>query len=106
MNEPPSLLRNQSTSKNHWVRVALEGKRSNRAAIGARVTVHAGGATQTALVSSQSSYLSANDLRVHFGLGSVAAIDSIVVRWPSGERESFTGVKVNATAQLIEGKGR
>jgi hypothetical protein len=105
MNEPPSLLRNCSTSKNHWVRVTLQGARSNRAGIGASVTVHAGGATRTAALLSQTSYLSANDLRLHFGLGSSAAVDSIVVRWPSGESEIFAGPKVDATSHLIEGKG-
>jgi hypothetical protein len=105
MNEAPSLLRNDSASKNHWIRVALQGTRSNRAAIGASVTVHVGGATQTASLLSQASYLSANDLRLHFGLGNAAAIDSIVVRWPSGERETFAGVKVDETSHLIEGKG-
>jgi hypothetical protein len=85
--------------------VKLQGTKSNRAAIGATVSVHAGGTIQSAPVLSQSSYLSANDLRLHFGLGKAASVDKIVVRWPSGETESFTGVKVNGTAILVEGKG-
>ena len=72
MNEPPSLLRNDLKSANHWLRVKLEGRQSNRGAMGALVTVEAGGRRQSAPVLSQSSYLSQSDFRLHFGLGAAA----------------------------------
>src|SRR5271156_944997 len=71
MNEPPSLLRNDIRGTNHWLKVKLIGRLSNRSAIGARVLVHYGGKTQAQSVLSQSSYFSANDPRLHFGLGAV-----------------------------------
>src|SRR5260370_10478524 len=69
MGEPPSLLRNDLRSDNHWIKVKLEGTKSNRGAIGATVTVEAGGLKQTDAVVSQSSYLSHNDARLPFGFG-------------------------------------
>ena len=68
-NEAPSLLRNDAPPGNHWLKVRLEGTKSNRSAIGGRVTLRYGGKAQTKEVMSQSSYLSANDPRLHFGLG-------------------------------------
>ena len=69
-NEPPSLLRNDAPTGNHWIKVRLEGTKSNRSAIGARVLVHYGGKVQAQTVTSQCSYISVNDPRLHFGLGS------------------------------------
>ena len=70
-NEPPSLLRNDLSGNRHWIKVKLTGTQSNRSAIGARVTVRYGGKIQTQEVMAQSSYLSVNDSRLHFGLGAV-----------------------------------
>jgi hypothetical protein len=106
MDEPPSLLRNELKSEHAWVKIALAGTKSNRSAIGAVVTVHAGGKTQTAAVLSQSSFLSMNDLRLHFGLGDTRAVEKVVVRWPSGLTEEFTDVQVNSIARFTEGTGR
>src|SRR5258706_12959224 len=75
--EPPSLLLNTNQSSNHRVLFHLIGTKSNRAAIGARVTIHAARATQFDEVRSGGSYLSQNDLRLHFGLGSATKIDSV-----------------------------
>ena len=69
LNEPPSLLRNDVTGSNSWLKVKLIGTKSNRSAIGGRVVVEAGDSTQTQEVQSQSSFLSCNDFRLHFGLG-------------------------------------
>ena len=69
MNEPPSLLRNDVDPKQHWIKVKLEGVKSNRSAIGARVIAHYGDKKAGAAVVSQSSYYSCNDPRLHFGLG-------------------------------------
>ena len=105
MHEAPSLLRNDTTSGNHWVKLALEGTRSNRSAIGAVVTVEWNGMKQSDAVLSQSSFLSRNDPRLHFGLGAADAVDRIVVRWPSGDVETFPGVKADGLYLLVEGTG-
>ena len=106
MGERPSLLRNDLTpSSKHWIQFRLEGTRSNRSAIGAIVTLEAGGKVQSRPVLSQSSYLSQNDLRVHFGLGSVKRIDRLRVAWPSGRSEEFTGAVTDSMMVLVEGQG-
>ncbi len=84
MGQPPSLLRNDLKGANHWIRVKLEGTKSNRSAIGATVTVLAEGSSQTDVVLSQSSFLSQSDLRLHFGLGKAGRVEKFTVRWPSG----------------------
>lgn len=103
-NEPPSLLRNDVAGKNHWIKVQLSGVKSNRSAIGSRVTVHYGGKLQAQDVVGQSSYLSVNDKRLHFGLGSVANVD-IEVRWPSGAFERLANIPVNQLIHVTEGSG-
>jgi enediyne biosynthesis protein E4 len=104
LNEPPSLLRNDITGGNHWIKVKLRGTKSNRSAIGARVTVRYGDKVQTKEVLSQSSYLSANDPRLHFGLGSVLTVD-VEVRWPLGGTEKFSNVAVDQLIHITEGSG-
>lgn len=104
LNEPPSLLRNDVTGANNWLKVKLTGTKSNRSGIGARVTVHFAGSTQTRELASQSSYLSANDPRLHFGLGSANSAD-IEVRWPSGTVETLANIKCNQLVFITEGHG-
>jgi hypothetical protein len=104
MNEPPSLLRNDVRGTNHWLKVKLIGTLSNRSAIGARVVVHYGGKTQAQAVTSQSSFYSANDMRLHFGLGS-AAIVSLDIFWPSGHSQSLKDEAVDHLITVVEGKG-
>ncbi len=104
MNEPPSLLRNDTSGKNHWVKVLLEGTTSNRSAMGARVTARYGGRLQVQEVMSQSSFLSVTDKRLHFGLGSAAVVD-LEVRWPNGGKQSFPGLPVNHLIVIREGIG-
>ena len=104
MNEPPSLLRNDLTGENHWLKVKLTGTRSNRSAIGARVLVRYGTRTQAQAQVSQSSYYSSNDPRLHFGLGGEKSAD-IEVRWPSGQAEHVKGVAANQLITIIEGRG-
>ncbi len=104
MNEPPSLLRNDVTGKGHWLKVKLLGTKSNRTAIGGRVTAHYGGKLQAQEVLSQSSFYSANDLRLHFGLGAAASAD-LEVRWPTGQKEMFKAVPVDRLITIQEGKG-
>ena len=86
--EPPSLLRNDAPKENHWIKVRLEGTKSNRSAIGARVLVRYGGKTQAQAVMSQASYMSSNDPRLHFGLGTETTAD-IEVIWPTGAVEKY-----------------
>ncbi len=107
MGEAPSLLRNGLPAGNgHWVQLRLEGTRSNRSAIGATVTLEAGGRTQTKPVLSQSSYISQSDLRLHFGLGQAVKIDRLTVTWPNGEAEEFRGAKIDSILKLVEGRGQ
>jgi hypothetical protein len=103
--EPPSLLLNTNQSSNHRVLFHLMGTKSNRAAIGARVTIHAAGATQFDEVRSGGSYLSQNDLRLHFGLGAAPKIDLVEVRWPTGKIESFKDVAADKIYTIVEGQG-
>ena len=105
MNEPPSLLRNDQIPKQHWLKVKLEGVKSNRSAIGARVLVHYGRKTQAQAVLSQSSYYSCNDSRLHFGLGAISTAD-VEVFWPSGLYEIFKGFAANQLITLREGIGQ
>ncbi len=106
MGEAPSLLRNELKSDNHWLKVELQGTRSNRSAIGATVQVEAGKLKLTDVVLSQSSYISHNDSRLHFGLGTEASASKILVRWPNGEVESFPGATAGQLVRLVEGSGR
>jgi hypothetical protein len=103
--EPPSLLLNTNKSPNHRVLFHLVGTKSNRAAIGARVTIHAGGMTQFDEVRGGGSYLSQNDLRLHFGLGSAAKIDSVEVRWPTRKTEIYKEVAGDKIYTMTEGQG-
>jgi hypothetical protein len=102
---PPSLLLNHGISGNHRVEFKLIGTKSNRAAIGARVTVNAGSLVQFNEVRGGASYLSQNDLRLHFGLGKEAKLDSVEVQWPSGVVEKLQNVAADNIYMLIEGKG-
>lgn len=106
MNAPPSLLVNQVRSANHWIGLRTVGTNSNRDGIGARLTVKAGARTFVDEVRSGSSYNSNHDMRVHFGLGSVAKVDYVDVRWPSGLMERFSDVPVDKIRTLKEGSGK
>ena len=104
MNEPPSLLRNDAPPGNRWLKIRLEGTQSNRSAIGARAIVRYGGKVQAQEVLSQSSYLSVNDPRLHFGLGSASTAD-VEIRWPAGTVESYPGVAAGQLVTIREGLG-
>ncbi len=102
LNEPPSLLRNDVRGNNHWLKIKLIGTRSNRSAIGARVVAHYGGKKQAQQVLSQSSFYSANDPRLHFGLGAEKFAD-LDVYWPNGLTEKYPSVTANQLIILKEG---
>ncbi len=103
-NEAPSLLRNDVTGANHWLKVKLVGVKSNRSAIGARLTARYGGLRQAQEVLAQSSYLSVNDTRLHFGLGSAEQAD-LDIRWPNGTGETIGGVPADRLVVIKEGAG-
>jgi enediyne biosynthesis protein E4 len=102
--EPPSLLRNDCPKENHWLKVRLEGTKSNRSAIGARVLVRYGSKVQAQAVLSQASYMSSNDPRLHFGLGAEMIAD-IQVFWPSGTVEKYAGQAADRLITIREGQG-
>ena len=104
MNEPPSLLRNDTLGRNHWLKIELEAVKSNRSAIGARVTVRYGGHVQVQELMSQSSFLSVNDKRLHFGLAA-ERFASLDVRWPNGTKQTFSNVPANHLIVIREGTG-
>jgi hypothetical protein len=105
MGEAPSLLRNEGRNENHWIKIKLRGTKSNRSAIGALVTIEAGGTKQIDSVLGQSSYVSQNDSRLHFGLGKAAKADRITVRWPNGSEEIFPGSAADQVVVLEESSG-
>ena len=104
LNEPPSLLRNDVTGNQHWLKVKLIGVKSNRSAIGARVVARYGMHTQGQAVLAQSSYLSVSDKRLHFGLGAEAAV-GLTVYWPSGLAEKVENVAADQLVTIKEGSG-
>ena len=104
LNEPPSLLRNDLSGKSNWIKVKLEGVKSNRSAIGTRVLAHYEGKTQAAAVLSQASFFSCNDPRLHFGLGPAVSAD-LEIFWPSGLHETYKGVAANKLVTIRESAG-
>lgn len=103
MNERPSLLRNEGPHQAAVV-VRLIGTRSNRSGVGARVTIEAGGRRQMQEVMSGGSYYSHHDFALHFGLGQASAIDSLEVRWPSGQVSKFRELPTNHAFVITEAK--
>jgi hypothetical protein len=107
----PVLLRNVAKSRGlpaqagHWLRLKLIGTKSNRDAFGARVEILAGGLRQVDEVRANSSYLSASDSRLHFGLGAATRADQIVVRWPSGLVEKLGAAPAGREVVIREGEG-
>jgi enediyne biosynthesis protein E4 len=102
---PPTLLLNRTPTSNHAVLIGLEGTKSNRSGIGARVTVRAGGMVQFQEERGGGSYLSSNDPRLHFGLGATKTIDSVEIAWPSGKKESFSHLPADFIYTFAEGRG-
>jgi hypothetical protein len=103
-NEPPSLLRNDLSGGNHWIKVLLVGSASNRSAIGAQVVAAYGDRKQAQAVLAQSSYLSVNDRRLHFGLGSALSAN-LEIRWPDGGTERLENVPADRLVVVREGAG-
>ena len=96
------MLRNDVTGENHWLKVKLIGVKSNRSAIGARVTVEYSRKRQAQEVLAQSSYFSVSDRRLQFGLGSTVNAN-IEIRWPNGDKQTFSDVTANQLVIVEEG---
>jgi enediyne biosynthesis protein E4 len=110
MNEPPLLMRNEYNragrqGPHNWLTVKLDGTKSNRSAIGARVTLKTNSHIQVQEITSQSSYYSHNDLRLHFGLGTNRKPDQLEIRWPGGQIEIIKNIPVNQIIKIKEGSG-
>jgi hypothetical protein len=102
MNERPSLLRNDYAGGHGWLTLQLEGTSANRSAIGAIATVTAGGITQARTVTSQASYYSHDDFRLHFGLGARDRADAVVIRWPDGRTQTLGDVPGDRILRIKE----
>jgi hypothetical protein len=102
--DPPLLLRNRSSSGNHFVNFRLAGTKSNRDAMGARIKLLAGGMVQVREIAGGGSYLSQSDLRAHFGLGSNTRVASIEISWPSGIQQTFRDLAADQFYLVEEGK--
>jgi hypothetical protein len=105
VDEPPSLLRNDAPAGHNWLKIRLEGTKSNRSAIGARVVVRYGGKVQVQEVTSGCSFFSSNDPRLHFGLGAATTAD-VEIRWTSGMVEKLEAVAAGQLITLKEVSGR
>jgi hypothetical protein len=103
--EPPTLLLNQGGNANHRVLFKLVGTKSNRMAIGARVTVKSGSFTQFSEVRAGGSYISSNDPRLHFGLGPDVKMTEVEIRWPSGGIEVLHDLAADYIYTMVEGQG-
>jgi len=101
----PLVLYQNNKNENHWLTIRLVGTTSNRDAIGARVTLEAGGETQFREQNGGFHNIGQNDSRLHFGLGAFQAIDRVTVNWPSGLVEKFPGIAVDQIIVLTEGEG-
>jgi hypothetical protein len=104
VNDHPDLYRVSGDPSRHWIELKLVGTTSNRDAIGARVHLIAGGVEQWQEVRGGGSYLSQNDLRVHFGLGAATIVDRLDIRWPNGGEEHWAHLAADRLHTMTEGK--
>ena len=106
VNDKVALLRNESPTAHHWLAVRLEGRKSNRQGLGARIVLEAGGRRQVREVHAGGSYLSQSDPRAHFGLGGTTSVEAVLVQWPSGRQESWPVPGVDRLLALRQGTGK
>ncbi len=102
---PAELLRNDGGTRNGWISLSLVGTASNRGGLGARVEVQAGGRKLIEEVRTSASYLSQNELALHFGLGALAGAEQVIVRWPSGRSETYRDIAARSRLLIKEGVG-
>ena len=105
-NSEPNLYLNTMPAGPHWISFALEGRQSNRGAVGAQVRLKAPGITRLQFVSGGNSFAGQSSSRVHFGLADIAKVDQIEVRWPTGQKEVFASVTVDKLNKIVEGTGK
>jgi len=103
--DPPELMRNEGGTGNHWLEVLLIGTKSNRDGIGSKLKLTAGDLVRMDQAKGGTSYMSASDPRIHFGLGRHTKIDSLVISWPSGQTDKLTNVPVDTIVAVKEGTG-
>ena len=103
LDDGPVLLHNQMENTGHWLLVKCIGTKSNRSAIGARLSLRAGDLSETREIKAGVSYLSGNDLRVHLGLGPHAKADLLEIKWPSGFVQRFENVRGDQIVVIAEG---
>jgi hypothetical protein len=101
----PVLLKNDVAAAGHWLRIKTIGSKSNRDGFGARIEITVGGTTRFAEVRAGSSFESSSDPRVHFGLGAATKIDSMVIRWPSGQIDKIGAEGADQELIVREGSG-
>ncbi|PYX31845.1 MAG: CRTAC1 family protein, partial [Acidobacteria bacterium] len=101
----PMILHNDSANAAHWITLQLIGTRNNRLALGAKVRLVTGSLSQIDEVRSGGSYLSQNDLRLHFGLGSIGKVDDVEIRWPSGVTQTLHNLSADHIYIVREGEG-
>ncbi len=101
----PMILQPQGGPANHWISFELEGTKSNRLALNARVKAASGDLVQVGEVLSGGSYLSQNDLRIHFGLGDRSQVDKVEIMWPAGKPEILTNLAADHFYRVKEGEG-
>ena len=104
-NGTPVLLRNDGGNSNHWLGLTLKGKDGPASAIGAKVTITAGGKKQVMVNQWATSYLANNDPRVHFGLGPDKKIDLLEIRWSDGNKEAYKNIDPDRYITILEGTG-
>jgi hypothetical protein len=99
---PPRLLINRTKNSNHWLTIALVGKRDNRDGLGAAITISTANGAQYNHATTAVGYNSSSDKRVHFGLGNADIVDRIDIRWPSGHRQSVSHVKADQILTIVQ----
>jgi enediyne biosynthesis protein E4 len=99
-----TLVHNVSTTSGHWIAFQLRGRKSNRDGIGTRIEIFTGTRKQIAERVAGSGYLSQDDARVHFGLGSASNIDKVVLHWPSGKEQVLENVAADQVLTVEEPK--
>jgi hypothetical protein len=102
LGQPPVLLRNQGATRGNWLMIRAQGTKSNSFGLGARVQLEASGKKQTAEITNAASYLSSNDIRLHFGVGEAKTIERIEILWPSGTKQELKDVAVNQVLVIKE----
>ena len=104
--DAPLLLHNSGGNGNHFVNFRLVGTKSNRDAMGARIRIVAGGLSQIREIAGGGSYLSQSDLRANFGLGKTARVETVEIKWPSGQKQVFHDIEADKFYLIEEGQNQ